>query len=284
MSGRRSLVAPLVGVVVVVALLAGIALGLGLGSAPVPAGPATIRPAATAPVTGNVTGPSILATGGNGTFLINATGGPAYAANGTKVGNLSFYASVRATNLTGITITPAQSNFTSAEAIPVTLSVGSNALEVTISVMISSVYHKENQSINLTDSLYVVVPYVVSVEIINGASATVLTFPVVVDLDNSPIGTVKVPTLTPDQAYNLSFRYPTLGLSPGEHTFSISLANEHGLVRFANGLTTYSTSFYVSSAAPNYTLWYVVGAVAFFGVLFIFATRVAARRRGATRR
>ena len=279
MTARSRLATAALGVALVLVILG--SAGGGFAVAPGPTG--TIRAATTA-VTGNVTGPTILSTGGNGTYRINATGGPAFASNGTKIGSLSYYASVGAANVTGITISPASANFTSAQAKSLNLSVSSVAEEVTITVMVSSVYHKQNQSINLTYGVHIVVPYVVSAKIVNGANTTVLSFPVVIDLDGSPVGTVTVPTLLPNRDYNLSFRYPTLGLSSGEHTFSISLTSEHGLVRFSNGLTTYSTSFYVTSAAPNDTLWYVAGVVAFFGVLFIFATRVAARRRGVGRR
>jgi hypothetical protein len=240
--------------------------------------------AATTPVTGNISGPTILATGGTGEYHLNGTGGPAYAANGTLVGNVSYYASVAAGNTSGVTVSPDTANFTANASRAMSLGVNSIAQTVTITVEISSVYQKLNASINLTYVVTVVVPYVVSAKIVNGASSTVLSFPVTIDLDSAPVGTVTVPTLTPGDAYNLSYSYPTTGLSPGEHTFTISLANEHGLVEFANGQTTYTASFYVEEPATNNTIWYVAGAVAFFGVLFIFATRVAARRRGALRK
>ena len=278
----RSTRALLAGVLVAVVLLL---TTVGLSPGAVPASP--VR-AATVPVvravSGNLTGPTILSTGGNATFSINASGGPAFNANGTKVGNFTYYASVATSNLSGVSISPTKGNLTGNKSVPAKLVVGPNAESVVITVMVSSVYQKHNQSTNLSATVSVVVPYVVRAEIINGPSATVLSFPVVIDLDSSPIGTVTVPTLTPGASYNLSFRYATLGLPSGDHTFSISLANEHGLVHFANGETSYSITVYVAPAATNYTAWYVAGAVAFFGVLFIFATRVAARRRGALRK
>jgi hypothetical protein len=246
--------------------------------------PSEFRPAASSSVLGNITGPTILSTASNGTYAINASGGPAFGANGSKVGNLTFHASLSGANLTGVSVSPASGNLTGNRSLSTVLTVGAIAETVTISVEISSTYGKLNSSLNLTYPVNVVVPYVVAAEIVNGPSATVLSFAVVIELDQSPVGSVKVPTLTPGSTYNLTYRYPTLGLSSGEHTFSISLANEHGLVRFANGQTSYSASFYVTSAPPDYTVWYVAGIVAFIGVLFIFASRVAARRRGALRK
>jgi len=278
----RSTRALLAGVLVAAVLLLA-TVGLSPGSIPSSPAQAALVPATRA-VGGNLTGPTILSIGENATFSINASGGPAFNANGTKVGNFTYFASVAASNLSGVSISPAKGNLTGNRSARTSLDVGPNAESVVITVMVSSVYQKQNQSINLSATVAVVVPYVVTAEIINGPSATVLSFPVVIDLDSNPIGTVTVPTLIPGASYNLTFRYPTLGLSSGDHTFSISLANEHGLVHFANGQTSYSTTVYVAPGATNYTVWYVTGAVAFLGVLFIFATRVAARRRGALRK
>ena len=261
-------------------------LALVTTAAPVAAsGPSlSMHAAASTPVTGNITGPTVLATGGTATYRINATGGPAFAPNGTEVGNLTYYASVAAGNLTGITILPATGLVTAGRASETNLTVSSTVQLVTITVMVSSRYQTLNQSINLSYPVHVVTPYVVRAALIASSSVGVLSFPVQIDLDGSPVGTVTVPNLQPSETYNLTYSYATTGLPPGEHTFSISLVDEHGLVTFANGSTVYSSSFYVASPAPSYTWWYVAGAVAFFGVLFIFATRVAARRRGALRK
>ncbi len=272
MSVRRA------GLAVVVLLVSGLLLTLG-----------TVAPLATAaasssPVTGSVTGPSVLAFRANAHLSISGTGGPAFAANGTRVGNLTYYASIIAADTTGVSIVPAQSAIILNQSQSPLLTVGSVAETVTVAVMLSSVYHHENVSTNLTYSVTVVQPYVVAVTIVNPGNATVLAFPVAVDLDGSPIGSVAVPTLTPGGEYNLSYQYATLGLSTGDHTFSISLASEHGLVKFVGGATVYSETFYVTGPPPSYTLWYAAGGVAFVGVLFIFMTRVAARRRGTVRK
>ena len=243
-----------------------------------------VRAADPSAVTGSISGPTVLATHATATYTVNASGGPAIAPNGTKVGNLTAYFSVSAGNLSGLTVTPADIPVTPGQPVQATLALGGAAEVVTIGVMISSVFHTLNQSINLTYSVNAVTPYVVAATIVAGASSTVLSFPVELDLDGTAVGRLTVPSLTPGQSYNLSFKYATLGLSPGEHTFSITLASEHGLVTFANGATVYSSTFYVTGPATNYTLWYVAGIVTFFGVLFIFMTRVAARRRGASRK
>ncbi len=49
---------------------------------------------------------------------------------------------------------------------------------------------------------------------------------------------------------------------------------------FPGGAQQYSETFYVNGPPPDYTIWYAAGSVAFVGALFIWSTRVAARRRG----
>ncbi|MGA3022508.1 MAG: CARDB domain-containing protein [Thermoplasmata archaeon] len=241
------------------------------------------RAAGTTAVTGSLTGPTIVATGSTTKYEVSGFGGPAVAANGTVVGNITFYATVVGSNLTGVTLLPSSSAFTNNQSKTVDLAVANASETLTIDVMVSSVYQGQNQSINFTNTVHVVQPYVISATIV-ASSTWVSAFTVRVTLDGTVIGNVSVPALQAGGTYQVTFEYPTLGLSTGDHTFAISLAQEHGLVTFANGQTQYSQTVYVTGPGPDYTLWYVAGIVAFFGAIFIFLTRVAARRRGAARR
>ena len=266
------------GVALLIVLAVGLVVG-GIGGLP----GARAAPSSSA-VTGSVQGPRVLATHGTTHLTVSATGGPAFAANGTQIGNLTFYASITGSDLTGVSINPSENAFVLGQNQTPLLEVGATPEVLTITFEISSVYLKENVSTNLTYTVTVVRPYVVAATIFNPGTTTALAFSVDIDLDGTKVGNASVPSITPKGEYNLSFQYATLGLSSGEHTFTISLADEHGLVTFAQGATSYSVSFYVPGAAPDYTVWYVFGALAFVGVLFIFATRVAARRRGAGRK
>ncbi len=242
------------------------------------------RAAAASPVSGTVTGPDVAATGASVPISINATGGPGMPVNGSKAGNLTYYATVEGSDLSGVQITPAQSQIFPGVPHVANLTVGATPETLTISVEVSSVSGSLNASINLTKTVTVVVPYVVRAVLVNNGAVTVLSFPVTVSLDGVPVATVKVPSLSPGAEYNLSYSYATLGLSAGDHTFTLAIGGARGMVTFANGLSSYSETFYVAGPSPNYTLWYALGIVAFVGVLFIFATRVAARRRGAVRK
>jgi hypothetical protein len=260
-------------------LVGGVALGVP-GTASASTHP---TPAATG-LTGNITGPTVLGFSTDKYYTINGTGGPAYAANGTLIGNVTFYASVTGENTTGVSVTPSESAITNVSGHPTLLTVGNIPEVLTIVVEVSSTYHSENQSINLTYVVTVVQPYTLTVDLISDSSSTIIGFPLTVWLDGSPVGTIHIPSLTAGSTYQATFNYPTLGLSAGTHTFTVSLVNEHGLVTFAGGATTFSTTFYIPGPPPNYTLWYVAGAVAFFGAIFIFVTRVAARRRNPARK
>ncbi len=264
-------------------LLVAAGLGLVLGTAP-GALAVPMAPAASSPVTGNISGPAALGVNESGVYYINATGGPAVAPNGTIVGTLAWNVTVTASNTTNVTVSPATGQITSAAPGTTTLTVTNRTQPVTLVVRITSSFGSANVTTTLTYVVQVVHPYVLWATLVAGPTVTVLPFTLIVDLDGSPVGTVKVPTLKANESYNLTYDYATTGLSAGYHTFTLSVANEHGLVLFANGQTVYSTTFYVTGPPPNDTVWVVLGIVAFAGTLFILATRVAARRRGATRR
>jgi hypothetical protein len=238
----------------------------------------------TKPVTGNLTGPTLLAWKAAGSYVLRGTGGPAVLPNGTIVGNLTYWASVSGINTSGVSITPDSSGIVNGGNNTLTLATNNVSQTLTITIEIASVLNATNVSTNFTYNVVIVQPYTVSTTMVNIGSTTVLGFPVQVLLDGNVVGVVSVPSILAHQTYQFTYNYATLGLSPGTHTFSISLLNEHGLVRFANGSTVYSQSFYIPSPPPSYTLWYAVGIVAFLGALLIFGARVGARRRSPTRK
>jgi len=281
---RRSLGVSAIALGIVVLLALALARAGPAVALPRAASPSALAPAAGSSLSASVGGTHLLGIGGHGAYYFNATGGPAYAANGSRVGNLTYYASVAAGNTTGVTLNPDQDAIFNGSAPVSTLTVSSIPQTVTINVMFSSIYQHQNQSVNLSYTVSVVQPYIVAATVVDISTSSVLSFPVVVALDGNPVGSVKVATLTPNSPYHFTYDYLTLGLAPGWHTFSISLASEHGLVAFANGSTQFSQSFYVPGPAPDYTLYYLLGIVAFGGTIFILLTRVAARRRGAARK
>lgn len=267
------------------ALLGTVLVVVGLvGSSAMAAGgvAAAAAPLASNPVTGNVSGPTTLPIGGNGTYYISGNGGPAVA-NGVLVGKLSYTAKLSADNLSGASVTPTNGSLTPNTSASVVLTVGNISETVTLDVEITSTAGSSTATTNLTYAVTVRTPYTVRATLVAGATA-VRPFTVVVSLDGTRVGNLTVPALAPNQTYDLAYRYAGATPGPGWHTFVLAVPNEHGLVTFANGQTSFSATFYVAPPTPNNSIWYVAGVVAFFGALFIFGTRVAARRRGAGRR
>lgn len=262
--------------VVALALLFGLTAPLA-GAAPTLAAPAPLT--TPFPLTGSITGPGLLALNAVQFYVLNGTGGPAQAANGTIVGNITFYASLSASNLTGISVSPSTGPLGS-ENSTVSLTVNGINQTVTLRVMISSKLGSANETINLSKSITVTEEYDFSAKVVAG-DVTVLSFPVAVTLDGTYLGTVSVPTLSPNGSSDIVYKYPAFRLSSGWHTLTFSIPNsERGLVSFPSGRLSYSFSFYVTGPPPDYTLWIVLGIAAFGAVAFISLVLVGNRRRG----
>jgi hypothetical protein len=275
---RRTVLAAFLAVLALTPLvaLAGPVHAAGLAGAAEPA-------ASYSPVQANLTGPHVLAQRGTGDYTLRATGGPAFLPNGTMVGNLSYTATVSGSNTTGVSLSPPSSDLVNGTG-ALTLATSNLTQALTISVEITSTYETTNATLNITFSVTVVQPYIVSATLVSGANTSIAGFTIQVDLDGALVGNITVPEMLANETHQVSYAYATLGLASGWHTFTLSIAGTPGLVRFSNGEVSYSVSFYVPGSTPSYTLWYAVGIVAFLGTTFILVTRLAARRRGTTRR
>ncbi len=125
---------------------------------------------------------------------------------------------------------------------------------LTLFVLVNSSYQGTNVTTNLSEAIEIVQPYRFNANLQVGSQAGVSPFYLTVTLDGAPVGSVKVPSLSAGASYPISFPYVVPGgLSPGWHTFSMNLASEHGLVTFAGGVTSYSSSFYVPGPPENDT-------------------------------
>ncbi|MGD0718749.1 MAG: hypothetical protein ABSA15_04125 [Thermoplasmata archaeon] len=268
--------APIVVALLLTLVLSAGALGLaGTAHATYPSVPTPVTP-----VTGSITGPAVLAYNGAEFYTINGSGGPAVSPTGEMIGNISYYASLSAANLTGVTISPGTGIITNTTPAHTTLTVSNVSETITIRVMISSVYLDQNQSINLTYAVLVVQPYHLTVSLRAGPTSTVLSFQISFYLDGQFAGLYTVPTLTPGQVYTVDWEYATPPFSSGWHTFTITMPTaDKGLVTFPNGQYNYAYSFYITGPAPDYTIWIVLGVVAFVAVVFISLILVGGRRR-----
>ena len=239
--------------------------------------------ASTLPVTGNITGPSVLGISTTGQYVVRATGGPALASNGTIVGTYLYNATLSGTNTSTGNIFPPSGTLVNGMT-NVTVAAPSLAQGMTLNIQVTSKYNGSSQQTNLSYSIQVVQPYILSITLLVGSGARILPFDLTVFLDGNPVGVMAIPSISANASYTGTFDYVTTGLSSGWHTFSVSLVQEHGLVTFTGGVETFSQSFYVTAPPPDNTIWYIAGTVAFLGAIFIFLTRVAARRRGRSKK
>jgi hypothetical protein len=243
-------------------------------------------PPISTPVVGGITGPTEVGTGQKGNYVVHATGGPAFALNGSQTGILAYAASISGFNTTGAVISPPSGVLVNQT---VTLSlIAPNLTEaLTLYVLVTSSVsglNSTNTSSNFSFQITIVQPYHLMATLVVGSSESVGAFTVTVTLDGAPVGSVQVPTLTPGTSYPVSFDYVAVGLSPGWHTFAMNVAPEHGLVSFSGGSTAFTQSFYVPGPPTDYTEWYLAGASAFVVALFIFTARLGARRRGKSKK
>jgi hypothetical protein len=235
------------------------------------------------PLTGGITGPSTLGTGLKATYVVTAQGGPAESTSGTQVGTYTFKASMSAVNTTNATLSQTSGVLVNG-TVSLVLKAPNVAEPFTIYVLVTSTLSADNASQNFSYSLQIVEPYTVRANLVVGAGSGVSPFTLTVALDGQPVGSILVPSLSAGTAYPVSFSYVPPGLTPGWHTFSLSLAQEHGLVVFAGGSQVYSSSFYVVGPNPDYSLWYLTGVSAFVGAIVIWSTRVGGPRRGRSKK
>jgi hypothetical protein len=237
-------------------------------------------------LSGSIEGPLNVGLSGNATYVVNATGGPAVAVNGTQVGIYSYNASVSGDNTSTVFLSPSGGSMPNG-TVTLSLKAGNVSQQLTLYVLVTSSLNgtnTTNTTTNLSYTVNVVTPYRITATIVAGSGGTVGPLNLSVLLDGVPVGTIVVGTLVAGTHFPIAFSYVDPNLSPGWHTFSISLALEHGLVTFAGGAESISQSFYVTGPPPNDTIWYVGGLGVFVGVIFIWTTRVAANRRGRTKK
>lgn len=234
------------------------------------------------PLTGHIAGPNTVGQGLKGSYTLTGTGGPAFGLNGTQVGTLSYEASVTGGNTTGLLLLPTAGVLSNGSA-TLTLTANNVSQSVVITVTLTSGYNGQNITTNISYSVNVVQPFTLRATIVVESALGTQPFDLTVLLDGTPVGAVSVPSLTGHATYPVVFSFVDQGLGAGTHTFSISLANQHGLVAFSNGASTFSQTFYVAGPPTNFTAWYLVAGGTLVAAIFIFLTASGARRRGRKR-
>ncbi len=250
-----------------------------------PAGGANASSAASPPFNVQITGPSLLSTNVSGHFFATASGGPAELLNGTVTGNYTFTVSVVGLDTSGSFVSPVGGAFVNQE-INVTVGGLNHTGTYTLEFNVTShgfAHGLGNETQVFSTQFQVVVPYIVATTVQNINTFQVSGSTIRVSLDGAVVGSIGVPTMLPDASVAVKYNYTTLGLSPGYHTFTLTLVTSGGLLQFSNGQQTYSVSFYVQGPAPDYTVYYLTGAgatvLAIFISLLFFGPRRPRRKK-----
>jgi hypothetical protein len=230
-------------------------------------------------IVGIITGPSVVGQSLQVQYIVNGSGGPAVAANGTTVGNITFSASLTGTkNISSAEIAPPTGVLVNGGVI-LRFTAPNITQVVTLTVELNSSYGTKNATANFTDTIRIVAPYVLSGLLVAGPT-TVTGFNMTVTVDGTAVGRVVLPTIVANGSYHFTYDYVPQTLGAGWHTIAVSLAPEHGLVSFQGGVSQMNLQFYVAGPPPDYALDVGVGVAAFAVAVFIWGSVVGARRRG----
>jgi hypothetical protein len=224
------------------------------------------------------TGPSVVGKGLQATYVVSGSGGPAEAANGTMVGNITYNATLSGRNVSSASIDPTPGVLINGSVI-LRFTAPNLTEVVTITIDLTSTYQGHNASMNFTTKVQIVAPYVLSGLLMAGPT-TVTGFNLTVTVDGTAVGHVAIPTIVANGSYRFTYDYVPQGLGAGYHTIAVSLAQEHGLVTFTGGVEQISLQFYITGPPPDYALDVGIGIAAFAVAVFIWGSVVGARRRG----
>ncbi len=96
-------------------------------------------------------------------------------------------------------------------------------------------------------TIHVVDPVVITAQVKNSGNVTMQNVPVQFKVDGVIVNETTF-TIAANSTQTLTYNWTTSGLSNGEHTVGIALDSSNQFVRFIDGSTTYSTTFYVGDA------------------------------------
>jgi hypothetical protein len=247
-------------------------VGVGL---PAPAHAAT---ASYPPITETTVGPSIVGKSLQATYTITGSGGPALAANGTLVGNITYNATLSGKNVSSASIDPTPGVLVNGQVL-LRFTAPNLTENVRLQIELTSTYQGNNTSAFFNTTIQIVAPYVLS-GLLEAGPTTVTGFNLTVTVDGTPVGHAVIPTIVANGSYRFSFDYVPQGLGAGYHTIAVSLAPEHGLVTFPGGVEQINLQFYITGPPPDYSLDVAIGIAAFAVAVFIWGSVVGARRRG----
>lgn len=240
---------------------------------------AAVLPASVAaqgePLDATISGPTALAPSQTARYNITITGGP----TGNITYGLSYY--ITGTNTTGGNPLRASPGSTSGNKTRYQVNVTAPSLEQTITLTVTIVATSKtspSQNVTRTRTITVIRGLVLSATFHNTSSTAAVNVTVHWAIDGTVVGTSILKLIGPNADATATFTYLPAGLSPGQHTLTVSADLDHdGIIDPARGEVVTSTIFYnqVQQTAPG---WAILLGIGIF--IPVFLGVVALRRRG----
>lgn len=231
--------------------------------------------AAAGPLEASVTGPTALAPSQTAVYNVTITGGPTLNVTYT----VSYF--IKGTNTTGgnpIQTSPGtRSGNGTLFQVNVTAPTAEQTLTLTVQVVAAP---KGAAAENVTTTLTVTVikGIVLSATFHNSGTTAAVNVTVRWSIDGNFVGTSLLKQIGANADATVTFTYLPVGLSPGQHTLTVSADLDHdGVIEPGRGEVITTTIFYsqVQSPAPGWAILLGIGVF-----IPVFLGVVAFRRRG----
>ena len=231
---------------------------------------------AASPMYVSVNGPTLIASGETHQYNVTALGGP-----GEASGGYSFVVDV----LSGdATVTP-NNGESDDGTFSFNLTAGGKGM-VVLSVEAVSTLGAEFDSKVQEYTVEVVEPVVISAKITNFGNVPVIGVPVTYLVDDVEVYNTSV-DLAAGASITLRYNWTEAGLKDGEHTLTVLIDPDDQFVKFDNGDTTYTSTFYVGEEDYSTTNTVFILLVVVLGVLAFLLYRrkpVKKKKKGKRRK
>lgn len=225
------------------------------------------------PLLASVQGPDALAPGAPANYNLTISGGPSGSVNYS----VSYY--LTGTNTTGGAPLKASPHTETGKNGTFRLNVTAPSVEgtVTLVVTVSASAGGTVENTTASKQFTVIKPIALTATFHNSGNTAALNVTVRWYIDNALVGTTTLREVGPNADGTATFNYLPLGLSPGQHTVTVTADLDHdGVIDPSRGEVASSSIFY-DQAPPLATGWILILGMGIFIPVFIGV--VAFRRR-----
>ncbi|HYM40825.1 MAG TPA: CARDB domain-containing protein [Thermoplasmata archaeon] len=229
----------------------------------------------TGPLFATITGPTALAPSQTAVYNVTITGGP--------TGNTTYALNwqITGTNTSGGNPVATSPGSTSGNRTSYRLNVTAPTLEQSLTLTVTVVATPKvgtRENVTTTFAITVLKGIVLAATFHNSGTTAAENVTVRWYIDGTLVGTSILKSIAANGDATVTFTYLPVGLSPGQHTLTVSADLDHdGIIDPARGETVTSTIFYSQVQQPA-SGWAILLAIGVF--IPVFLGVVAWRRRG----